>query len=158
LPLQGDPIRRQAATPSSGHLSMKKSPQFLLPVLVALISAGCSHTCHVSDIGGRYQLQAVSGNYVLRLSPDGVGALTLNGMQVEALGWELEPSNGQVFVHISRTTFELLRQLAGEPKIPSNAPQWKSGYLGLMPICGRSGKAKRLALDIDGQRYFSRVQ
>lgn len=137
---------------------MKKSLHFLLPVLVALMSIACSHTCRLSDIEGRYQLQAVSGNYVLRLSPAGVGALTLNGMQVEALGWELEPSNGQVFVHISRATFELLRRLAGEPKIPSNAPQWKSGYLGLMPICGRSGKAKRLALDIDGQHYFSRVQ
>jgi hypothetical protein len=135
-----------------------KALHLLLPALVALVSVGCSHTCNLSDIEGRYQLQAGSVNYVLRLTADGVGALTLNGMQVEALGWELEPSNGQVFVHISRDTFELLTRLAGKPKIPSTGAQWKSGYLGLMPICGRSGKAKRLELDMDGQRYFSRVQ
>ena len=146
-----------AGKPSSGRPSMK-SLYFLLPALVALMSVGCTHACNLSDIEGSYQMQAGSSNYVLKLSPDGVGALTHNGVQVEALGWELEPANGQVFVHISRATFELLRQLAGEPKIPSNGVQWKSGYLGLMPICGRSGMAKWLELDIDGQHYFSRVQ
>jgi hypothetical protein len=122
------------------------------------MSAGCSHTCNQSDIEGRYQIQAGSDNYEVGLSTGAVGALTLNGAQVEALGWEFEPSNRQVFVHISRATIELLKRLAGEPKIPSDGAQWKSGYFGLMPICGRTGEAKRLDLGIDGQRYFSRVQ
>jgi hypothetical protein len=133
------------------------SLRHLLPTLVVLVLIGCSRTCNLSDIPGSYQLQAGSDHYVLRLAPADVGTLTRNGMQVEALGWELEPSNGQVFIHISRATFEVLAPLAGEPKIPANADQWKTGYLGLMPICGRPGKAKRLELGIDGQRYFSRV-
>ena len=84
--------------------------------------------------------------------------LTLNGTQVEALSWELEPSNGQVFIHISRASIELLKLLAGEPKIPSDSAQWKSGYFGLMPICGLSGKANGLEFGMDGQHSFSRVQ
>jgi hypothetical protein len=142
--------------PSSGRPTMK-SLQYLLTALIALMSVGCSRTCNLSDIEGKYQMQAGSDNYVLSLSSDGVGALTLNGMQVEALGWELEPSNGQVFVLLSRATLEMLERLAGGPKTPPNGDQWKSGYLGLMPICGGSGKAERLELGIDGLRYFSRV-
>jgi hypothetical protein len=132
--------------------------QLLGAALLGLTSAGCSHTCNLSGIDGRYQMRAGSDSYELSLSTDRVGALTLNGTQVEALSWELEPSNRQVFIHISRASIELLKRLAGEPKIPSDSAQWKSGYFGLMPICGLSGKAKRLELDVDGQHSFSRVK
>jgi hypothetical protein len=37
-------------------------------------------------------------DYQLRLSSDAIRALSRNGTQVEALSWELEPTNGQVFV------------------------------------------------------------
>jgi hypothetical protein len=130
---------------------------WLLAALVAVISVGCSHGCNVSDIAGSYQMQDGSDNYELRLTPEGLGALTLNGVQVETLGWDLEPSNGQVFIHVSRATIELLKRLAGEPKIPSDGPQWKSGYFGLMPICGRLWNARRLELGPDSQRYFSKT-
>jgi hypothetical protein len=102
-----------------------KSAHFLLPALVALMSVGCSHTCNLSDIEGMYQMQAGSDNYEISLSADGTGALTLNGVQVEALGWELNTSSGQVFVQISRATIELLKRLAGESKVPSNGVQWR---------------------------------
>jgi hypothetical protein len=125
---------------------------------LVLILAACSIRCERAEVVGVYGLDNEQDHYELRLGHDGLGVLTRDQVEIGQVQWELEPSNGQVFIRADRKVLDLLRSVAGDAPFPNDVAKWKSGYRGMMPRCDLNGAVNRLDLDVDGQKYFVRRQ
>lgn len=126
----------------------------LLLTLVAVLCSACSLGCEQTDFVGTYELSAGQHVYQLHLGDDGGGSLARNQVEFGSLQWEVEPSNGQIFVKGDRQMLEVLREVSGTPPFPRDVADWKSGYRGITPRCGLNGTVKRLELDTEGRSYF----
>jgi hypothetical protein len=127
-------------------------------LLFAMLLAGCTGPCNQPDVIGDYELRSRGDHFQLQLSADGKGRLSRNGELIESLTWGYERANGLIFLNVSSTSTQTLDALKYTNLLPPSDIHWNSAHYGLSPECTRSGKVRRLGLNLAAPPYFVRVR
>jgi hypothetical protein len=124
----------------------------------SLLTQGCSQSCQLSGVPGRFTLSENGKAYELLLRPNGDAVLLVGNEQVGSVTWKLEVNDRErIELDAQDGSYRELRNLTTQSKSEEDANRWPSGLIAFPARCERDGSLKSIVVNPDAGIALNRV-